>query len=758
MVNPDLSEFSEEDRIEIELELNSGYAEIEERFAVDTQQGFENVLVIDNLPLVDESKKARLIERLRQIFAKAGAPIDEDRINMPWDAENNSNKGFAFLTYPEAQEAEHALRALDGVAFGKNKLHTNRFGDIERFANLPIGEGELPTGWREKPFQEKGHLRSWLGDAAGRDQYLTFRDQDVNLFWNGRNGNAEQVKDDEGKPVKNAKWAELYLQWSPLGTYLTSLHRAGVALWSGPRLGGAAGVNFMRFSHPGVRLVQFSPCENYLVTWSDEPIGNYENHNDATLRETFGPEDEGNQFVIWDVKAGRLLRSFPADKTPHNPDGPARPQQQWPVFRFSPDDEYVARAQVGQAIQVYELPGMGLLDKKSIKIEGVQDFEWCPMSEKDWEQRKQGKGRECILAYWTPEVQNQPARVNLMSIPSRQVLRSKNLFNVTDCKFYWQNQGDYLCVKVDRHARKAKSKKATFCNLELFRLREKDYPVEVIEHKDYVPTFAWEPNGTRFAIVSTNDPNFGQNVPGAVIKYTVSFYQLDPKKGDFLPIKHLEGKVANTLMWSPRGRHIILATIGSAQKYDIEFWDLDFTLADTATKDVSDPGANVQQLATSEHYGVTDIAWDPSGRYLASYGSSWRSSPEPGFSIWDFKGQQLVHQGQEKFKQLIWRPRPPTLLPKDAQRKIRKELKDFSRIFDEADAAEENRGSAEKLAQRQREIAEWDAWRSRNNARLAEARAALGKELTRPVAETAGESVEEVFEELIDETEEVTVA
>lgn len=31
MTNPDLSEFSEEDRIEIELELNEGYAEIEER-------------------------------------------------------------------------------------------------------------------------------------------------------------------------------------------------------------------------------------------------------------------------------------------------------------------------------------------------------------------------------------------------------------------------------------------------------------------------------------------------------------------------------------------------------------------------------------------------------------------------------------------------------------------------------------------------------------------------------------------------------
>ena len=48
------------------------------------------------------------------------------------------------------------------------------------------------------------------------------------------------------------------------------------------------------------------------------------------------------------------------------------------------------------------------------------------------------------------------------------------------CKLYWQNQGDFLCVKVDRHT---KTKKSIFCNLEIFRVREKDYPIEVVELK-----------------------------------------------------------------------------------------------------------------------------------------------------------------------------------------------------------------------------------------------------------------------------------
>ena len=37
-----------------------------------------------------------------------------------------------------------------------------------------------------------------------------------------------------------------------------------------------------------------------------------------------------------------------------------------------------------------------------------------------------------------------------------------------------------MCVQVDRHT---KTKKSIFCNLEIFRVREKDFPVEVVELK-----------------------------------------------------------------------------------------------------------------------------------------------------------------------------------------------------------------------------------------------------------------------------------
>lgn len=116
------------------------------------------------------------------------------------------------------------------------------------------------------------------------------------------------------------------------------------------------------------------------------------------------------------------------------------------------------------------------------------------------------------------------------------------------CRLYWQNQGAFLCVRVDRHT---KTKKSIFCNLEIFRVREKDFPVEVVELKgtmhvplcyyqpfltqrtDTVTDFSWEPKGERFAIVSSSDPNLGNSGAGATIKTDVSFYQLDHSKNDF---------------------------------------------------------------------------------------------------------------------------------------------------------------------------------------------------------------------------------
>ena len=62
---------------------------------------------------------------------------------------------------------------------------------------------------------------------------------------------------------------------------------------------------------------------------------------------------------------------------------------------------------------------MGLLDKRSLKLEGVQDFAWSPAAPLLCAYQAEGAGG------------NLPARVSLIRIPDRVELRQKNLFSVS---------------------------------------------------------------------------------------------------------------------------------------------------------------------------------------------------------------------------------------------------------------------------------------------------------------------------------------
>lgn len=65
------------------------------------------------------------------------------------------------------------------------------------------------------------------------------------------------------------RWTETYVRWSPKGTYLATFHQRGIALWGGEKF-----KQIQRFSHQGVQLIDFSPCERYGVWhcfgWRDQ--------------------------------------------------------------------------------------------------------------------------------------------------------------------------------------------------------------------------------------------------------------------------------------------------------------------------------------------------------------------------------------------------------------------------------------------------------------------------------------------------------
>lgn len=142
---------------------------------------------------------------------------------------------------------------------------------------------------------------------------------------------------------------------------------------------------------------------------------------------------------------------------------------------------------------------------------------------------------------------------------------------------------------------------------------------------------------------------------------------------------------------------------------------------------------------------------------------------ENGYHIYDFKGEALREEPVDNFKQFQWRPRPATLLTKEEQKQVRKNLREYSRVFEQEDA---DRGASADLAvveARRRMLEEWFYWREEVEVDLSEERAALGLpadphaallEAKSKAMENAGDGaeervVEEIVEEVLEETEEV---
>lgn len=268
--------------------------------------------------------------------------------------------------------------------------------------------------------------------------------------------------------------------------------------------------------------------------------------------------------------------------------------------------------------------------------------------------------------------------MDIVAIPSRKKLRQKNLFNVTGCNLIWHPDGEYLGVKVVRHT---KSRKTLYNNIELFRLRETGVPVEMLEEKDAVKAFAWEPCGSKFAIVHAESP--------ASTKTNVTFYDMKKivetktKKGkkiittktsvsELNKIETLEGKQCNLLFWSPRGGIVILASLGDQASGTLEFYD---TVHKT--------------LTIKEHYRCTEVTWDPSGRTVASTvvqpvgGGHYKFAMDNGYTLWSCQGKQLYAKSFESFYQFQWRPRE-TLLSDEKINEVVKNLKKYEKRFDKA--------------------------------------------------------------------------
>uniref|UniRef100_A0A6Q2Y1D4 Eukaryotic translation initiation factor 3 subunit B n=1 Tax=Esox lucius TaxID=8010 RepID=A0A6Q2Y1D4_ESOLU len=570
--------------------------------------GIDSVIVVDNVPQVGPERLEKLKNVIHKIFSKFGKITNEFYPEGP----DGSTKGYIFLEYGAPTQALDAVKNADGYKLDKqHTFRVNVFTDFDKYMNI-CDEWETPE---KQPFKDFGNMRHWMEDPDCRDQYsVIYESGERTAIFNN----------DPKDPIvaeERARWTETYVRWSPKGTYLATFHQRGIALWGGEKF-----KQIQRFSHQGVSLIDFSPCERYVVTFSP-------------LMDT---KEDPQAIIIWDILTGQKKRGFHCEKPT--------------VILF-----------VSCLCHLYR-SSMGLLDKKSLKISGIKDFSWSP--------------GDNIIAFWVPEDKDIPARVTLMQLPSRQEIRVRNLFNVVDCKLHWQRQGDYLCVKVDRTP---KGTQGVVTNFEIFRMREKQVPVDVVEMKgdpESKNAFAWEPNGSKFAVLHGESP-----------RINASFYHVK-NNGKIELIKMFDKQQANSIFWSPQGQFMVLAGLRS----------MNGALAFVDTSDCT-------MMNIAEHYMASDVEWDPTGRYVVTSVSWWSHKVDNAYWLWTFQGRLLQKNNKDRFCQLLWRPRPPTLLPLDAIKAIKKDLKKYSKIFEQKDRLSQSKASKELVDKRRSMMEDYRRYR-----------------------------------------------
>jgi translation initiation factor 3 subunit B len=140
---------------------------------------------------------------------------------------------------------------------------------------------------------------------------------------------------------------------------------------------------------------------------------------------------------------------------------------------------------------------------------------------------------------------------------------------------------------------------------------------------------------------------------------------------------------------------------------------------------------------------------------------------ENGYHIYDFRGETLREEPVDKFKQWAWRPRPPTLLTKEEQKQIRKNLREYSRVFEEEDAQRITGANQEVVERRRQMLEDWFYFRESIEAEVREEREELGvpadpgaelikqKMAMEAIDSEKEEVIEEIVEEVLEESEEI---
>lgn len=679
------------------------YEDLEEPLQLD--ESFPTSILVANVPQVNAEKHAKLSAVLKKLFSKIG---DDDnakqvtvQVYMPINPASGSTDGAAVITYEHPDHVDMAVAKMDGLSLDAN--HTFKVIRLDAMTDIMNRPDEFDAAAHKVAGFSRSEERDWVLDQKGREQIMIrYQDETEVLWFDPMEKDPILIYGGEREKMNKKVWCDSRVAWSSYGSFLVTFHRPGVAQWSGPEF-----TKKHRFMHGDVRFLEFSPDEEYMLTWNGS-------HPD---------EGDSEAIKIWHTRTGELARGCP---TPHR--GPNYTEE-WPLMTWSPDGKYLARTN-GTDIFLYGAPTFqSLMNEKGqrvvIKLDSVEEFQWAPK-------------KHNVIAVWTLDDPdgNTPARVRMIEVPSCREVQMKSLYNCRDAKLHWQNAGDYFALQVTRVT---KAKKQGFTAIEIFRMKEKNCPVDSIEFKEQVRGFFWENHGNRFAVLTQSEDGTTNSVV---------FYQIQKDSTEEVARYDMGSTTYNTVFWAPFGQYFVLATVGSGE---VLFGSLnENNVVDITHKD--------------EHFMLNECHWDPSARYVITAvttpmesGMGFRHSDSAGFKMWTFQGRLLHQSMRERLWQVQWRPHPPSLLADEKVSDIRKNLRDYSKRFESEDDAKNREKRQERQDFKDKHLGDfWGLFKQMQDIKMRLCRqSGFDRALQRQTAAERWEEREEKTEQEISRTEEV---
>jgi translation initiation factor 3 subunit B len=577
----------------------------------------------------------------------------------------------AFVDFKTVTQADTAVARLHKYTFTKtSELKAYRWSDFDAYLKTPeTYQAPVEATEEDGGASSIDMTNTFMMDTRARPQLVVKGGEkyDVNLYWLNTARNATDLIRGPSTNDFCKTWSEMDVRakkllpglptpmpmWSPLGSYLLTQHTNGIKFWGGKLMGEVAHIALSEVSK-----IYVSPNENYFVSYASD------------------------LFQFWHIAENRQIKEFKMEAG-----------LDWPSFKYNCNDALAGviskSSRSGTShINLFHAPTMRRLvnaadpeGRYTIAVEGLTAFEWSPTNPD-------------IFAYVVAGDESTGHRVHIERIDydgegdvlSFSTMLRRNVYQATQIDLLWHPEGTFLATKATTSRG---TQEFTICRVGASMASAEKLEFKPIDGKQTDPLrFAFQPNASRFAVIQQQRGSEAENLRKWVVFYSI-------EKVGFKEVGSYKTE-GHRLHWAPRGARCVVSNF---ERSGIEFFGVPDAMSPTTPAT-----APFTLIAAGTHHMVTNVAWDPTGRFFCSFTSSLEQQTDHLYKIWNVNGVQIMSEKVQKLSHVIWRPLAKTVLTAQQVTDLKKNLLRNSERYLEEQLSEQRK--VEAAAQKRKDDAE----------------------------------------------------